>query len=64
MFKVSMKAMYGVEYVVNTYRTLKEAIKMYNYILGTNDEEYFDGLLVCKVAIEHINGMEIMSARV
>lgn len=48
---VVMKALYGVEYIVEYGLTVEEAVKLRDYVLNNNDEEYFDALMVTDVVI-------------
>lgn len=48
---VVMKALYGVEYVVDRGLSAEEAVKLREYILSTCDEKYFDNLMVTDVII-------------
>lgn len=51
MFQVVMKAYYGVEYVVAENLSIEEASKLRDYVLATNDQKYFDNLMVYNVVI-------------
>lgn len=48
---VVMKALYGMEYVVDRDLTLEEAVHLRNYVLENCDEEYFDNLMITDVVI-------------
>lgn len=48
---VVMKAMYGVEYIVEYGLTREEAVTLREYILNTCDDKYFEDLMVTDVVI-------------
>lgn len=48
---VVMKAMYGVEYIVDYGLTVEEAVHLREYVLDTCDEDYFNALMITDVVI-------------
>lgn len=48
---VVMKALYGMEYVVDYGLTKEDAVRLREYVLSTCDEDYFNALMVTDVVI-------------
>lgn len=51
MFKVVMDALYDVEYTVARDLTQELARNIFEYVLSTNKQEYFDDLGIERVSI-------------
>lgn len=58
MFKVVMKAMYGVEYTV--VKGAKDiCLSTYEWLLENNSDKYFNDLLVWKVVVQDEAGVSL-----
>ena len=58
MFKVVMKAMYGVEYTV--VKGAKDiCLSTYAWLLENNSDKYFNDLLVWKVVVQDEAGVSL-----